>query len=173
MTQMNNANPSPPKHFNKAALFQEISKRLEEELSIIMQAAKAAHEAATHEESRAEDSHDTRGLESSYLAGAQALRAAEIQQIIHYYKQVEPRTFEKEEQIAVIALIELESGKKKTSYLLAPHAGGMKVNLDGRSIQIITPQSPVGEELMGKRLGDAVEVEIHGVTREYLITDLC
>jgi transcription elongation GreA/GreB family factor len=158
---------------DKIALFQEIRRRLEEELAIIVQAAKSAHEAATHEESKAEDSHDTRGLESSYLAGAQAQRAAEIQQIIHYYRTIEPRVFKKDEPSAPTAVIEIEFNKKKTLYLLAPHAGGLRLHVGGKDIQILTPDSPVGGELLGKRIGETAEVEINGVTREYLVTDLC
>ena len=56
----------------KQKLIEAILLELESELSVLADAAKAAHLAATHEESVAEDPHDTRGVEASYLAGAQA-----------------------------------------------------------------------------------------------------
>src|SRR5581483_11142644 len=59
---------------DKRRLVETVQQHLAEELATLMQAAKAAHEAATHEESKAEDQHDTRGLEASYLAGSGAAR---------------------------------------------------------------------------------------------------
>jgi transcription elongation GreA/GreB family factor len=155
---------------DKHALLSQIRSQLESELVALTQAAKAAHEAATHEESKAEDSHDTRGLESSYLAGAQAQRASEIQQTLNFYKQVEFRQFSAEEPIAALAVVELEANRKKTLYLIAPQGGGMRISIEGKSILTITPHSPVGEELVGRRVGDTIEVEAQGVMREFLIT---
>jgi transcription elongation GreA/GreB family factor len=159
---------------SKAELLQEIRAQLEREIALITQAARAAHEAATHEESKAEDQHDTRGLESSYLAGAQAQRAAEIQQTLSYYRQLEPRTFRPTDLIAPGALVELDSGGKKAVYFLAPQGGGMKVSIEGKSVQIITPHSPLGEELVGRKQGDTIEVEGQGPggVREYEITGI-
>ena len=155
---------------DKTALLIQIRARLEEELAILMQAAKAAYEAATHEESKAEDSHDTRGLESSYLAGAQAQRAVEIQQTLNFYKTVELHIYKDDERIAPMAVVELESAGRKTLFLIAPQGGGMKLNVGGKTIQVITPHSAVGGELIGRRLGDTIEVETAGVSREYEIT---
>ena len=155
---------------DKAALLQEIRSQLEKELALLVQAAKAAHEAATHEESKAEDAHDTRGLESSYLAGAQAQRASEIQQLLNFFKAVEFRNFTKTDVIAPMAVVELQTSGRKTLYLIAPQGGGMRITLDGKTIQIITPHSPVGEELVGRRVGDSIEVEAQGALREFEIT---
>ena len=163
----------PHEWIDKAALRAEICKQLEQELAVIIQAAKSAHEAATHEESKAEDSHDTRGLESSYLAGAQAHRASELQQILHYYRQMEPKSFGPTDKIAVTAVVELESRNRKTLFFIAPQGGGLKITFasQGRqvTVQVITPHSPVGEELIDKRVGDSVEVDSKGMTIEYTI----
>ncbi|NBU22139.1 hypothetical protein EBS43_12140, partial [bacterium] len=60
----------------KSQILASIVQKLNHELQTIELSAQAALEAATHEESKAEDQHDTRGLEASYLARAQASRAA-------------------------------------------------------------------------------------------------
>jgi hypothetical protein len=160
----------------KKEIIAEILSRLEQELEVITRSAKAAHEAATHEESRAEDSHDTRGLESSYLAGAQAKKTAEIQQQILIYKFLEVKTFSPEDLIAPTAVVEIESaGKpvKKSIYFIAPGGGslaaGMKIQYGSELLQILTPVSPLGEELIGRKVGDTVEVEAQGGMREYEI----
>ena len=155
---------------DKPALLQEIRIQLEQELAILIQAAKAAHEAATHEESKPEDSHDTRGLESSYLAGAQAHRVTEIEEMLNFFRQLELKDFSESDLIAATAVVELKFGGRKTLYLIAPLGGGMRVTVGGKVIQIITPQSPVGEELIGQRVGDEIEVETQGMTREFEIT---
>src|SRR4051812_31376659 len=94
---------------DKRRLVETIQTHLAEELATLMQAAKAAHEAATHEESRAEDAHDTRGLEASYLAGAQAQRAAELQSQLMMWKFLPLRDFGGPDDVACpAALVELE-----------------------------------------------------------------
>jgi transcription elongation GreA/GreB family factor len=164
------------KKVNKKQIIAEILSRLEHELDFITRSAKAAHEAATHEESRAEDSHDTRGLESSYLAGAQAQRAAELQQQILVYKFLDIKTFSDKDAAAPTAVVEVESRghpSKKTMYFIAPGGGGlaagMKIQLGSELLQVLTPVSPLGEELVGRKVGDTVEIDAQGGVREYEI----
>ncbi|MFL5814751.1 MAG: GreA/GreB family elongation factor [Bdellovibrionia bacterium] len=146
--------------------------RLNGELSALVQAAKAAHEAATHEESRAEDKHDTRGLEASYLAGAQAARATELQKLIMMFRQLQVRDFAPDEPVAIGAIveIELESNQKRSIHLLTPLGGGIAVSVGGVTVQVITPQAPLGEALLGKKAGDIIEIEAaQGQIREYSV----
>ncbi len=56
---------------------------------ILKEAALATYEAATHEESKPENEYDTRGLEASYLAGAQAKRTAEIEELLIILKHLD------------------------------------------------------------------------------------
>ena len=59
---------------NKSSLVDHIKKQLTEDFEILKAAALATYEDATHEESKPENEYDTRGLEASYLAGAQGKR---------------------------------------------------------------------------------------------------
>lgn len=142
---------------DKTALLAEIEAELRRELATLTRAAKDAHAAATHEESRSEDKHDTRGIEASYLAGAQAARAAEIERQLQVFQSV-PR--QGGERIASGSLVELESGGRKSFYLLSPSGGGLTLKLAAGRIQVITPASPLGEALLGAREGDVIEVEL-------------
>ena len=63
----------------KAALLKQLAAKLEAELATIRAAAQATHAAATHPDAKAENKYDTRGLEASYLAGAQQERVAELE----------------------------------------------------------------------------------------------
>jgi transcription elongation GreA/GreB family factor len=157
-----------PPRLDKRRILDAAIAKLEAELAVLVRAAEAAHEAATHEESKPEDQHDTRGLEASYLAGAQAARAAELQRQIAMFRGLPDRALAPDAPIAVGALVEIKNDEGRQSiYLLVAQGGGLAVTLDGRTIQVITPQAPVGEALLGRRAGESVEVEGHDTWREY------
>lgn len=155
---------------DKKKVVAQILEYLEQELVSVTQAAKASHEAATHDESRAEDAHDTRAIEAGYLAGAQLKRVEEIKALLVMYKFMPLRDFSGPgEVVCPSALVELEFNKTRAFYFVAPQGGGLVTRVDGFPVQVITPASPIGEELLGKRVGDLVEVEMRGATREYKV----
>lgn len=78
---------------DKKKLVAAICTQLELDLETQKAAALATYEAATGEESKAENEYDTRGLEASYLAGAQAKRVGEIEELLTIYKFVELKKF--------------------------------------------------------------------------------
>ncbi|MBE9536369.1 MAG: transcription elongation factor GreAB [Proteobacteria bacterium] len=143
---------------DKAALIALILEGLNERLDALCQSARAAYDSATHEESKAEDKYDTRGLEASYLAGAQAKRTKELEDAIGRYTALKPRPFGEEDPIALSALITVDTGKKEYIYFIGPEAGGMQFSLDGAVITVITPRSPLGKELVGRYLDDEFEL---------------
>ncbi len=157
---------------DKRLVLQKICQRLQEELAFVIQSAEAARHAATHEESKAEDQYDTRGLEASYLAGAQAQRAAELQKLVHGYQKLlegDGQVFEPATRVAPWSLVELECDGARTVVFLVPQGAGITVEVEGTQVQLITLQSPLGEELVGRRAGDSFEVETRAAMREYEI----
>lgn len=153
----------------KNKIVQAILLKLEDEMRVMEKAAADAREAATHEESVAEDKYDTRGLEASYLAGAQAKRAAELALVIEGFKNMKILSFSDSEAIKETALVELESDSKNFHFFIAPKGGGISVDVDGYKIQVLTPQSRIGSELMGKQSGDVIEIKSAEHTNEYEI----
>jgi transcription elongation GreA/GreB family factor len=160
---------------NKHELMDRILDKLNQELSTITLAAREAYEAATHEESRSEDKHDTRGLEASYLAAAQAGRAAELKRLIAGYRFLPLRQFSSADSIEPGALIELELNGKRSCYFLVPQGGGLSVQVGGKQIQVIAVLAPLGNALVGKKVGDCVEIEREKdqVVREYEVVSIC
>jgi hypothetical protein len=75
----------------KAPLIKQIVASLTESLGVLEKAARASHEEATHESSKAESKYDTRGLEAAYLAGGQAKQAKEILDSIEAYQALAPK----------------------------------------------------------------------------------
>src|SRR3954468_23477478 len=132
-------------------------------------AAKDAREAATHEEAKPENDKDTRAIEASYLAGAQANRVRDLSGIVNALEFLPLRAFGPADPIAAAALVEIDVEGKRACYFLAPQGGGLRVTIDGVVVQVITPPSPVGRALLGRVAGEVVEVRTEGGLREYEI----
>jgi transcription elongation GreA/GreB family factor len=145
---------------NKRILIKKITAKLTGELEVYFRAAQFSRAEATHESSKAESKYDTRGLEASYLARGQSRQAAEIEAAIAEFEKLPAKTFGAGEPIDLGALVELEQLGEKNFYFLGPRAGGTEVVHDKREILVITPQSPLGEQLMGKKSGDAFQLKL-------------
>ena len=154
---------------NKTKLVELIRAQLEKDIVVLKEAAIATYKAATDEESKPENEYDTRGLEASYLAGAQAKRVSEIEELLAIYKYLEIKTFGPSDVISNTALVETESNNKTNYFFIMSKGGGMSINLEGRTIQVITPTSPLGEALIGLKEGGVAIVETGATSREYEI----
>jgi transcription elongation GreA/GreB family factor len=157
---------------DKRKIIQEILAGLAEELRTLVEAAQAAHEAAIHEESKQEDAHDTRSVEASYLAGAQAARAAELQRLITVFKFFPIREYTNSDIVEPGVLVELRCNGTDAFYFIVPQGGGLVTRVDGKPVQILTSQSPIGEALLGRRVGDTFEIETRTGTREYEVVTI-
>jgi transcription elongation GreA/GreB family factor len=147
---------------NKRALIRKIIARLTEELQVYFRAANASRAEATHEQNKAEDKYDTRGLEASYLARGQSRQAAEIESAIAEFEKLTVRKFGDGEAINSGALVELETSGENSFYFIGPRAGGTEVVHEKKEILVITPQSPLGEQLLGKKQGDQPQLNFGG-----------
>jgi transcription elongation GreA/GreB family factor len=152
---------------NKQSIIKKIVAQLTAELGVYIKAARAAHAEATHEQSRAENKYDTRGLEASYLARGQSKQAAEIEAAITEFQSLRVRDFGASDAIDVGALVELAAGKQRSFYFVGPRAGGTEVLEDEQDVLVITRQSPLGQQLMGRKQGEKVNISIAGRTNEY------
>lgn len=158
---------------DKKKLIEAIRKQLDEDMVVLKQAALATYEAATHEESKPENEYDTRGLEASYLAGAQAKRIAEIEELQIILKHLDVKNFGPNDKINASALVEVEYNGKHSFFFILAKGGGVNVKFEGRTIQIITPSSPLGEALLDQKKGGSAVVEGSGDQfREYEIINV-
>jgi hypothetical protein len=153
---------------DKVKIRAQFEAQLVADLGMLTQSAMAAKDAATHSESKAEDQYDTRGLEASYLAGAQAKRVVELEAFLAQLRNLDFRSFRPETPITSTALVELEAQDKTLYCFLLPEGGGRSTVYEGKTVQITTPQSPLGEVLLGRKQGDEIEVRTQ-VVRDYLI----
>ncbi len=152
----------------KSALRDAILFQLRAELATQANAAATSRDEAISEESRAENKWDTHSQEAAYLAEGQAKLAAEIGSSITLYTTLSLPDYAPDDAIAVGALVELERTKGGvTTYFIGPRAGGLELEIDGKTILVLTPQSPLGRQLLGKRRHDVIEAPARGagVTR--------
>ena len=155
---------------NKRALIKKIVARLTEELEVYFRAAQASRAEATHEQSKAENKYDTRGLEASYLARGQSKQAAEIQEAIAAFEKLDARKFVASEPIDVGAFVELELNGETTAYFIGPRAGGTEVLHDKREVLVITPHSPLGGQLLGLKQGDVLKLKLANAQNRCRVT---
>lgn len=162
----------------KEHILKALCAQLTADLDTLVQTALIAKEAATSEESKAENKYDTRGLEASYLAGAQALRSAELKKTLDQLHLLKMRDYSNDVPIHMTALVYTlvrdtfsETSTEKIFFLL-PFCGGTKVKVDGEEYLSITAESNVGRALIGKSAGDSFDIKINGKTYEYEITQV-
>ncbi|MFZ9838095.1 MAG: GreA/GreB family elongation factor [Opitutaceae bacterium] len=119
-------------------------------------AAADAHEEATSEESRPENKWDTHSQEAAYLAEGQSRQVQEAAEAIGLFAALPLPAFSPEDPVALGALVTVDSGGHVARYLLGPRAGGLTVATAEGEVMVLTPQSPLGRQVLGRRVGDEV-----------------
>lgn len=153
---------------DKSLLQQQVLERLAEDLLQVEQAAREAHETATHEENIAENKYDTLGLEAAYLATGQARRAEAIRQAMARWRQFRPRPCDASKGIQLGALVCLVDSEDKELHLfLGPEGGSMKLVSGAQLVQVISSESPLGRAMLGKSEGDEVSLQVALVRQRF------
>ncbi|MFL5320115.1 MAG: GreA/GreB family elongation factor [Myxococcaceae bacterium] len=106
------------------------------------------------------------------LAQGQTMRSVHAREALDALDSFHVRPMKKGEPIGLGAVVEVEDGDAGRTFFLAPVCGGEELTgPDGDGIfQVVTPASPFGRALMGKRVGSTVEVMIAGEPTEWTIT---
>jgi transcription elongation GreA/GreB family factor len=141
----------------KEEIVELIRANLRAKLDRLAKAAMDAHAAATDPGSKAESKYDTRNLEESYLATGQARQVKELGETLRNFENLRLRDFSKGEEIGAGALVEVERDSAKLLFLLAPASGGLEIELNGREITLLSPESPLYQNLFGKKAGDRLD----------------
>ena len=154
---------------NKRALVKKILAQLKAELESYAKAAKAAHAEATDPQSKAENKYDTRGLEAAYLAGAQSRQAAEAQLAIEKFEKLVLKDLSASNPIDLSAIVEVETRGERNFFFIGPCKGGLEVQQNGKEFLILTPQAPLGQQLIGRKAGDSFKWGHGAAAAEYRI----
>ena len=141
---------------DKSRLRQALLASLSADLETQTRAALMSRDEATHEESKPENQYDMHAQEAAYLAEGQARLAKELSDSLAAYHALPLPDFTPDQVIALGAVITLEAGNRTTRYFLGPKNGGLEISLDEQIYLLITPQSPLGRLLVGRKSGEVV-----------------
>lgn len=136
---------------DKQALVDQIVAALESDLQGATQAALESAEEATDEESRAENKYDTRGLETSYLASAQAHYVKDLREQLEALKNLSATKASGPARLG--SLVSTVSSEGREQFFISPARGGMEIEESGKTILVLTPKSPLGAMIIGKQVG--------------------
>lgn len=153
----------------KKEILDELIRRSREELTGLEASAKSNRDFATDQEFKAESKYDTRALEASYLASAEAKRVEELKLEIQILEEVDVDASKKLGEISIGALVELLHHEQKRLYFLIPTAGGTIIKVKDEAVLVVSVFSPIGDALMGLKKGDEFEVETPKETRTYQV----
>lgn len=139
---------------NKTLLIQAIIDALREEFETLQSSSKKTRAAGNDAESKAEGKYDTRSIEENYLADGLARQALAATEAANAIKNLPLLSFDPGTPIDLSALVRLEFPDETAWFFLAPAGGGTEILVEGRSITVVTPESPLGSQLMGLKKGD-------------------
>ena len=63
----------------------------------------------------------------------------------------------------------MEVNGLRSTYFIGPTSGGLEADFQGEEIMVITPQSPLGQNLMGKKQGQQWKAKVGTSTAKYHI----
>lgn len=152
---------------DKFLLQQQVLERLAEDLLQAEQAARTAHETATHEESIAENKYDTLGLEAAYLAAGQARRAEAIRQAMVHWRLFRPHAYDASKGIQLGALVCLADSDRQQQLFLGPAGGSMTLVSGVQLVQVISSDAPLGRAMLGKCEGDEVSIVVASIRQQF------
>ena len=160
---------------DKQQLVDQLVKQLEASaraaLSARDAAAAEARDGATPDEKR-EDARAAHQMQSFGRAsqGRAQKALAEVDTLVRF----KPGKLDVHARIGLGAIVEIEdsdSGEGRT-FFLAPVGAGMTLTGPGGDghLSVVTPVSPIGRAVIGKRTGECVDVTVDGELREWQIT---
>jgi transcription elongation GreA/GreB family factor len=134
-------------------------------------AATEARDGATPDEKR-EDARAAHQLGT--LGKAQQRRAQQALAEVDALARFRPGPISEKAAIGLGAIVEIEdeeSGEGRT-FFLAPVGAGITLTGPGGDglLSVVTPISPIGRAVLGRRTGDVVDVTVDGEVREWQIS---
>ena len=143
---------------NKGALRDAVLEALRAEHARQAAAVALARDEASHEESRARSKYDTHSQEAAYLAEGQAKLVLEVEAAIAAFSALPLKELGTDDPVALGAWVRVSLEGRVQHYLVGPRAGGLEAIVEGREFLVVTPTSPIGRAILGRRIGSEIEV---------------
>jgi hypothetical protein len=142
---------------NKTLLLDAITAKLRENFENLQNSSKKTRSTGNDTESKSEGKYDTRSTEENYLADGFAKQALAAAQSATICQNLTLLSFTAQTPIAVSALVKVAFPDEKLWFFLAPAGGGTEVICEGIPITVLTPESPLGAQLIGLKVGDSTQ----------------
>jgi len=140
----------------KDNLKEQVILKLKEDLAGLKKAAAETRSVSSDDENKQEGKYDTRSIEASYLAEAQAEQAAQIEESIFKLQSLTPS--EDPDTVILGAIVILTDAEDNDlQFFLLPAGGGISLEYEDQPLTVITPESPIGEKIIAKALLDNIE----------------
>ena len=144
-------------HVDKARILTAILDALGAGFDQLQSTSQKTRAAGNDVESKAEGKYDTRSTEDNYLADGLARQAHAAAQAGAAYEGFTPPVFAPGTPIGIGALVQLEFPEERHWFFLGPAGGGIEVVCDGIPITVLTPDSPLGRQLVGLTVSDSTK----------------
>ena len=165
-----------------STLINQLKSRLRQDASIAVRAGNAAKDAAQNSVTAMEKTQDSRAMiEQGNMAYAQSKRARlalEYLQALEGFDERGFTTYHMRSKVGLGAVVdvqcETEDGYIGRTFVILPVGAGEELTgPDGDGIiTVLTPQSPVGKAMFGKRVGEVAEVTIKREPWEWEILEV-
>lgn len=137
----------------KAEVLQAVIDTLQVEAESMLGSAHATRASGNDPHSKAESKYDTRATEENYLADGLARQAQALIEAVAAFRALDASA-PAAKAVGLGALVEVEfAAGGREWFLLGPAAGGTEVRCSGREITVLTPESPLGGQLLGLSVG--------------------
>jgi transcription elongation GreA/GreB family factor len=159
---------------DKQDLMTQLERQLREKARDAARSARECADEAMNGASSKEKTVDSRvAIEFASLARGQKERATKATSALQAIEGFTPPALSNRSRVEVGAVVEIEdeeSGEGRTFFLAPVGAGMTLLGPDGDGhLSVVTPVSPIGKAVLGKRVGDVVDVTVKGDVREWQI----
>jgi transcription elongation GreA/GreB family factor len=158
---------------DKAYLLEQLAQHLRETARTARLAMAAANTEAREGATPAERREDSRvAQENAGLARGHRTRLERATTELAMLDRFRPQRFPAKAAVAVGAVVEVEDGAEGRTLFLAPVGAGIELAGPGGDgfLSVVTPSSPIGRAVLGRRVGDTVEVVVNGEPSEWTVT---
>jgi transcription elongation GreA/GreB family factor len=156
---------------DKQFMVAQLAARIRDTLQVALREQEAAAIEARDGATPSEKRDDARiALEFSNLARAQARRARAAREELERIERFQPGS--PASRVRLGDIVEIEDGATGRTIFLAPAGAGIELTMpegDG-FVTVVTPASPLGKALIGRELGDSVEISVRGEERDWTVT---
>jgi transcription elongation GreA/GreB family factor len=163
---------------DKRFLVEQLTDRLRASATDALHASEEAATEARDGATSAEKREDARvAIEYGSLARGQTRRAQRAIGELDALGAFHPEALPPSARIAIGAVVEIEDadGSEGRTFFLAPAGAGVSLTGPGGDgfLSVVTPSSPIGRAVLGRKVGDVIDVTVEGELREWTITYVC